>query len=132
GPPGEQGPQGEPGILPGVIVATQCEGDDLGAQINAADALLGSSPGTIYVPHGNYTISTPIVLSPNRELVLGMGLYHVVPESFPSGAGALAVITLKSNTKNPGSGWGTIIEEPPSLVVIISLQVPGVPCVYEN
>ena len=76
---------------------------DLGITINNADTQLGSNPGTIIVPDGNYAISTPITLSSNRTLLLGAGTYSVHLNN-------AATITsgTNSNISIIGKGWSTI------------------------
>ncbi len=77
---------------------------DLGLQINNADAALGATPGTLFVPAGDYVINTQVVLSANRTLILSAGTYvsHTQYETF----------LLRDNNKVIGDGWDkTIIQE---------------------
>lgn len=85
-----------------VVYANQFAGTDVGAKINAADAALGSSPGTIYHSGGG-NIAVQIVLSDKHVLRLGVGTY--------TASVAAAPILMKSDTSLLGSGWGTIIQE---------------------
>lgn len=89
-------------IIP-YIDPTQYPGNDLGAQINYVDQLLGSSAGTITVPPGDYQITTQVVLSSNRTLFLGAGNYYcnTPKESF----------LYRDNTTIEGDGYNTVIYE---------------------
>jgi parallel beta-helix repeat protein len=88
-------------------VANKFPGADLGAKINAADKDLGSMPGEILVQSGG-TISTQVVISPGHTLRFGPGTYTLVTELLWEGA-----FLLKSRTTVVGSGWDTVIVEPP-------------------
>src|SRR6266550_36867 len=50
-----------------VCIASQMNGRDIGAKINACDARLGTARGTIRLSGGG-TIATPVVISPNHTL----------------------------------------------------------------
>jgi parallel beta-helix repeat protein len=88
-------------------VANNFPGADLGAKINAADKDLGNMPGEILVRDGG-TISTQVILNPGHTLRFGPGTYRLATESLWEGA-----FLLKSRTTVVGSGWNTIIVEPP-------------------
>lgn len=88
-------------------VANNFPGADLGAKINAADKDLGSVRGEILVRNGG-TISTQVVVSPGHTLRFGPGTYRLATELLWEGA-----FLLKSRTAVIGSGWDTIIVEPP-------------------
>src|SRR3954468_4031852 len=60
--------------LGGVRIANAFSGADLGAQINAADTDLGSSPGQIWA-YGGGAIATQITVSPKHVLRLFAGTY---------------------------------------------------------
>jgi hypothetical protein len=86
-----------------VIYANSMPGfPDMGAQINAADALLGSTPGIIHY-FGGGTSQTQIVLSEFHRLILGPGQYHFTHAGSP--------ILMKSDTAVNGEGWSTVVEE---------------------
>ncbi len=55
------------------VIANTYPGDDIGAQINAANADLGGSPGTIAILPGAYVMTTQVVLSTDRVLRLPLG-----------------------------------------------------------
>jgi hypothetical protein len=86
----------------GVVQTSNFIGADLGAKINAADALLGSSAGTIYASPGN--IATQVTIGANHTLFFLDGNFTVTANTLPA-------IRLKSNSRMVGSGWGTIIAE---------------------
>src|SRR5882724_5883860 len=88
-------------------VANNFAGADLGAKINAADKDLGSTVGEILVRNGG-TISTQVVISPGHTLRFGPGTYRLATKLLWEGA-----FLLKSRTTVIGSGWDTIIVEPP-------------------
>jgi parallel beta-helix repeat protein len=88
-------------------LANSFPGADLGAKINAADKDLGSMPGEILVRDGG-TISTQVIINPGHTLRFGLGTYKLVTELLWEGA-----FLLKSRTTVIGSGWDTIIVEPP-------------------
>lgn len=88
-------------------VANSFPGADLGAKINAADKDLGATVGDIVVQNGG-TISTQVIISPGHTLRFGPGTYRLATESLWEGA-----VLLKSRTAVVGSGWDTIIVEPP-------------------
>ena len=90
-----------------VKVADQFPGSDLGAKINAADKALGNSPGEILVKAGG-VISTQVVLGSYHKLRFAPGVYTLQTELLWQGA-----FLLKSHTQVTGSGWDTIIVEPP-------------------
>ena len=52
----------------GVLNATLFPGSDIGAQVNAAIAALGSSGGEIYIPAGTYTQTSTIYLPSHVRL----------------------------------------------------------------
>jgi parallel beta-helix repeat protein len=88
-------------------LANSFPGADLGAKINAADKDLGAAVGEITVRNGG-TISTPVVLNSGHTLRFYPGTYRLMTESLWEGG-----FMLKSNTSVVGSGWDTIIVEPP-------------------
>lgn len=88
-------------------LANNFPGADLGEKINAADKDLGSKPGEILVRDGG-TISTQVTISPGHTLRFERGTYRLTTELWSEGA-----FLLKSNTAVVGSGWDTIIVEPP-------------------
>lgn len=88
-------------------VANNFAGADLGAKINAADKDLGAAVGEILVRNGG-TISTQVVISSGHTLRFSPGTYRLATELLWEGA-----FLLKSRTTVVGSGWDTIIVEPP-------------------
>ena len=88
-------------------VANNFAGADLGAKINAADKDLGSAPGEILVRDGG-TISTQVIINPGHTLHFAPGIYRLTTELLWEGA-----FLLRSHTTVIGSGWDTIIVEPP-------------------
>lgn len=90
------------------VVANSMPGADIGAQIQAADTLIGATAGEILTLHGDYTWVTPVVLSTKRHLWLGDGLYT------PTHDGNSPTITVDSDTtiEGYGSHWGARIKEP--------------------
>ncbi len=88
-------------------IANNFPGTDLGAKINAADRDLGGSPGEILV-RGGGPISTQVVLSPGHTLRFSAGTYTLGTALLWEGA-----FLLKSRTRVLGSGWDTVIVEPP-------------------
>ena len=55
----------------GVLNATLFPGSDIGAQVNAAIAALGSSGGEIYIPAGTYTQTSTIYLPSHASGFVG-------------------------------------------------------------
>jgi parallel beta-helix repeat protein len=94
-------------------VANNFPGADLGAKINAADRDLGSRAGEILVRDGG-TISTQVILSPGHSLRFSAGTFRVLTQLQDEGA-----FLLKSRTAVTGSGWDTIIVEPPRVGWIV-------------
>ena len=88
-------------------LANSFPGADLGAKINAADKDLGSKPGEILARDGG-TIATQVIITPGHTLRFGPGTYRLTTELIWEGA-----FLLKSRTTVIGSGWDTIIVEPP-------------------
>jgi hypothetical protein len=74
-----------------VVFANQMSGTDLGAQINAADMLLGSSPGAIVITESG-TVSTAPTISSGHDLI-GIGQSVLVTLS------GATYITLKGNNR---------------------------------
>lgn len=101
-------------------------GADLGAKIQAADTFLGNTPGTLFVPDGNYTWSTHCSqLHPNRVLQFGAGVITCIgqnPFFFPY-PGPMAI--LNDNTIVQGKGSSTIFDEPDSSVLFAPLTSAG-------
>jgi parallel beta-helix repeat protein len=91
----------------GARLANNFPGADLGAKINAADRDLGTSSGEILVKGGG-TISTQVVLNSGHTLRFTAGTYTLATEQLWEGA-----FLLKSGTSVIGSGWNTVIVEPP-------------------
>lgn len=89
------------------VVANSFPGSDLGAKINAADKALGSASGEILVRDGG-TISTQVIINSGHTLRLSAGTYRLATELLWEGA-----FLLKSRTSVIGSGWDTVIVEPP-------------------
>lgn len=56
------------------VYADQFSGSDIGAQVNAAYAALPSAGGTIFLPIGTYSFSTPIVFGTNHKPVTLQGM----------------------------------------------------------
>jgi len=88
-------------------IADNYPGRDLGEKINAADKDLGSSTGEILVRAGG-VISTQVIINPGHTLRLAAGTYRLETESDWEGG-----FLLKSRTTVVGSGWDTVIVEPP-------------------
>lgn len=78
-------------------------GTDLTIPLNAADAALGSNYGEIFVPPGNYAINTQIVLSDNRKVHFGAGVYENNNPTWTSLFG--------HNTTIEGDGWNTQLRQ---------------------
>lgn len=72
-----------------VCVASQMNGRDIGAKINACDARLGTTKGTIKLSGGG-TIATPVVISPSHTLQVASGEYRATNDG--------AVIRLKDDS----------------------------------
>jgi hypothetical protein len=88
----------------GIRIANDYPGDDMGAQINAADADLGSSPGIIIILGGTYSMSTRVILSEDHTLKMSPGVrieLHTTTYAF----------LMKDRTSIIGSGWSSIIVE---------------------
>lgn len=94
-------------------VANDFPGADLGAKINAADKDLGSASGEILVRAGG-TISTQVIINPGHTLRFSAGTYRLTTELLWEGA-----FLLKSRTAVIGSGWDTMIIEPPRVGWIV-------------
>jgi hypothetical protein len=97
----------DPGYQTNKRVANNFPGADLGAKINAADKDLGTATGEILVRDGG-TISTQVIISSGHTLRFGPGTYRLTTESSWEGG-----FLLKSRTAVIGSGWETVIVEPP-------------------
>jgi hypothetical protein len=100
---GERGPTGASGRGARTVLSSEYEGDDIGAQINAADADIGAEPGIIIVPPGDYAFATQAVLSSDRTLVLGAGRYTSTLDR--------AAILLNDRVSILGTAGSTILEE---------------------
>src|SRR5882762_9442864 len=94
---------------PSTLIANNFPGADLGAKINAADRDLGMSRGEILVKDGGKII-TQVVLSPGHTLRFSAGTYTLGTELLWEGA-----FLLKSDTTVVGSGWDTVVIEPPKI-----------------
>jgi hypothetical protein len=96
-----------------VLCANDFPGDDLGAQINAADLALGDRGGEIWACGGTADapalIRTTIIVSSNHTLRLFPGYYQHTTAYVKHVSGP--AIMLKSNSRLIGSGWGTVIRE---------------------
>lgn len=90
-----------------IIMANTCEGQTLGHKVNAADAVLGKSPGEIWVTGGGAfgNENSRIIVSSNHTLRILPGVY--------TSTGYFGVIILKDDTSlictDPAN---TILEEP--------------------
>jgi hypothetical protein len=90
--------------LGGVRIANAFSGADLGAQINAADADLGASPGQIWA-YGGGAITTQIIVSQKHVLRLFAGTYT-------NALGArVPAIRLDNNSSLIGEGSQAIVQE---------------------
>lgn len=87
-----------------LTIANDYSGADIGAKINAADSALGSGSGIIVVQPGDYTLSTRVSLSANRELRFGIGTITLADSSYGS-------IIFNNKNRITGSGWGTVLVE---------------------
>jgi len=100
---------GECQVAPGLYVNADCyAGGDLGAKINAADAILGATAGEIWVDGlSGYTITTPVVLSADHILRFVQGGTYMVSAS----------ITLGANSTLAGSTGAMAVNTTPSVVL---------------
>lgn len=89
------------------LVANDFPGADLGEKINAADRALGASSGEVLVKGGGI-ISTQVIINSGHTLRFSPGTYVLKTNLLWEGA-----FLLKSATRVVGSGWDTIIIEPP-------------------
>ena len=96
-----------------VVVANDFPGADLGAKINAADRQLGASAGEILV-RGGGVITSQVIVGSGHTLRFSAGTYRLETEIPWEGA-----ILLKSNATVTGSGWDTVIVEPPRVGWIV-------------
>ena len=94
-------------------IANSFPGADLGAKINAADADLGRAAGDILVRDGG-TISTQVIISSGHTVRFSAGTYRIATQLQDEGA-----FLLKSGTVVIGSGWDTVIVEPPRVGWIV-------------
>lgn len=84
-----------------IVYATTFAGADAGAQINAADAYLGSSPGTIIYDAGSQmTASTAVVLSANHALVLDSPIAWTGTITLPNGSSGQSISCSALQTIN--------------------------------
>lgn len=96
----------------GLVALSSIGNQDLGAQINAADNMLGNTPGIIVVPNGNFNITTQIVLRyPNRVLQFGVGIYTLNASSV-NGSNALIIFNNYVTVKGAGIYQTTLISAP--------------------
>ena len=95
------------------VVANSFPGADLGAKINAADKALGNAAGEILVRDGG-VISTQVIINSGHSLRFTAGTYRIETQLQDEGA-----FLLKSRTAVSGSGWDTIIVEPPKVGWIV-------------
>jgi len=85
-----------------VCVASQMNGRDIGAKINACDARLGTTKGTIKLSGGG-TIATPIIISSNHTLQVVSGVYRATNDG--------AVIRLKDDSSLTCDSWDAVLLE---------------------
>lgn len=83
------------------VNASQFNGSDLGAKINAAFATLSQGEGEVVVSGGG-TLATQVVVPKDKTLRFTAGTYTLVKDP----------ILMKENTQIIGSGWDTILVEP--------------------
>jgi parallel beta-helix repeat protein len=95
------------------VIANNFPGADLGAKINAADKALGNAAGEILVRDGG-TISTQVIINSGHSLRFSAGTYRIETQLQDEGA-----FLLKSRTSVTGSGWNTVIVEPPKVGWIV-------------
>jgi hypothetical protein len=69
----ENGPTINPKVFAQVRYADQYSGSDLGAQINAAAADLGTAGGVIKIRRGSYSWTTPVTIDPRVVSLIGDG-----------------------------------------------------------
>jgi len=86
----------------GQCLASQMQGNDVGAKINACNAKLGNNKGVILLSGGG-TISTPVTISSNHTLRVSSGIYHATNNG--------AVIRLKDNSSLVCDSWDAVLEE---------------------
>lgn len=94
-----------------VCVAAQMSGSDVGAQINACDAALGTDKGEIWLTGGG-TIFTQVVISSNHTL-------RVLSGDYPAETTG-AVIRLKDNSSLVCDSWGPTLQESTGSVGVTS------------
>ena len=85
-----------------VCVASQMRGADVGAKINACDAQLRNSKGTIRLSGGGI-IATPVIISSNHTLQVMSGTYRATNNG--------AVIRLKDDSSLICDSWDAILQE---------------------
>jgi len=85
-----------------ICIAAQMPGRDVGAKVNACDARLGSSAGTIKLSGGG-NIATPVVVSSNHTLQVAAGVYRASTDG--------AVIRLKDNSSLVCDSWDAVLLE---------------------
>ena len=85
-----------------VCLVSQMRGSDVGAKINACDAQLRNSKGTILL-RGGGTIATPVIISPNHTLQIVSGLYRATNDG--------AVIRLKDDSSLICNSWDAVLLE---------------------
>lgn len=85
-----------------VCLVAQMPGSDVGAKINACDAQLRNSKGTIRLSGGG-TIATPVIISPNHTLQVVSGTYRATNDG--------AVIRLKDDSSLICDSWDAVLQE---------------------
>ena len=101
-------------------------GVDLGAKLQAADAFLGATPGTLYIPDGNYLWTTHTTqLHANRVIQFGLGIITCIGQDPSKGPYPGPMAILNDNTVVLGKGDGTVFDEPDSSVLFAPLTSAG-------
>ena len=84
-----------------------CSGGDLGAWVNSALTACSSAPCTVYVPSGNYSITTAITLGTKQNLKLLPGTYTL---SAKITVGQQASVFCDATTGEvPNTGYGECV-----------------------
>ena len=106
--------------LNAVVYASQQAGADLGAKINAADALLGAGAGEIWVDGlSGFAITTPVTLSATHILRFTQGGTYVLSSVGACGT-TTGAICMAANSTIAGSAGAMAVNTTPAVMLQVA------------
>lgn len=110
-----------------VLYADQFPGADIGAKINTAIAALPANGGTIVVPAGDYSLTTPIVISRPGVILTGQGYGTTLHYS---GSGDAIFLGVPGSSSDSNVNLGAVLRD--FILQGTAASLSGVHCYNAN